>query len=201
MELQKNFIGRVLKAVWLLACVGLFLYLAVLCILKLASHPEHSEVKYMSSKDNDFPSFTLCPSQNCNTFEDLQVKKIEVRTYAENGAYIFQSRNLTLLSWELIIVEEKKKCYTFSLPKNVIQDGISWVGIEAKSIKTIHMHKIGTLTAPVPVSILSGKFAQLYQTSVTHETIKLLSYEGRACNGSLNYNYDQCKLKFILQVC
>jgi len=74
MELQKNFIGRVLKAVWLLACVGLFLYLAVLCILKLASHPEHSEVKYMSSKDNDFPSFTLCPSQNCNTFEDLPWK-------------------------------------------------------------------------------------------------------------------------------
>ena len=141
MELHKNLCGRVLQVLWFLTCVVLFLYWAVLCCKKFARHPEHSEVKYMSSKDNDFPSFTLCPSENCNTFEDLQVKKIEVRTYAENGAHVFQSRNLTLLQWELIIVERKKKCYTFSIPKTIIQDGISWVGIEAKSIKTIHVHK------------------------------------------------------------
>ena len=202
MELQKRFCGRVFQAFWLLTCLVLFFYWTTLCILKFTSHPEHSEVKYMPSKDNAFPSFTLCPSENFNTFDDLQVKKIEVRTYAEsNGAYVFQSSNLTLLQWELVIVEQKKKCYTFSIPKNIIQDGIAWVGIEAKSIKTIHLHKMGTLTAPVPVSILSGKFAQLYQTSVTHETIKLLSYEGRACNGSLKYNYDECKLKYILKVC
>lgn len=197
MELHKRSCGRVFQAFWFLVCLGFMVYWYYLCFDKYLSYPEHSEVKYKPSKNNAFPSFTLCP-----TFEDLQVEKIEVRTYAEsNGSYVFQASNWTLLQWKLVIVEQKKKCFTFSIPKNIIQDGIAWVGIEAISIKTIHLHKLGTLTAPVPISILSGKFAQLYQTSVTHETIKLLSYEGRACNGSLQYNYDECKIKYILKVC
>ena len=192
---------RVFIGILALVCFGGFLAQSFQCCLKFLKNPEHSEVKYKLSRNNDFPDFTLCPHENStNSFEDLQIQTIDIRTYSENS-YIFETRNWTALSWKIAIIKQKKICFTFKIPQDIIRDGIEWVGIYAKGIKTLHLHRSGTLTAPVPVAILSGKFAKKYQTSVTHEVISLLSYEGIKCDANLLYNYDECKIKYILKVC
>ena len=200
---QHSCISRVIIAVLSIACITGFVFQFVQCCKKFSNNPEHSEIKYKPSRNQPFPAFTLCPLENSsNIFEDLQVQTIDIRTYSESKKqHIFQARNWTVLDWKVAIIKQKKICFTFTIPADIIRDGIEWVGISAKAIKTLHLNKLGTLTAPVPVSILSAKFAQNYQTSVTHEAINLLTYEGIECDANLHYNYDECKLKYICKVC
>ena len=203
LDKQHSCISRGIIAVLSISCLTAFVIHFVLCCQKFSSNPEHSEIKYKPSRNQPFPSFTLCPHENSsNIFEDLQVQTIDIRTYSESkNQHIFQARNWTVLDWKVAIIKQKKICYTFTIPEDIIREGIEWVGLSAKEIRTIHINKLGTLTAPLPVSILSGKFAKNYQTSVTHEAINLLTYEGKECDANIQYNYDECKLKYICKVC
>jgi hypothetical protein len=98
---------RVVIGIISLLCFGLFLGQSIQCWGKFKKNPEHSEVKFKPSRNNDFPAFTLCPHENSTTkIEDLQIETIDIRTYSENS-YIFEKRNLTLLQWKIAIITGK----------------------------------------------------------------------------------------------
>ena len=98
---------RVFIGIISLICFGLFLLQTIQCCIKFTNNPEHSEVKYKPSRNNDFPDFTLCPLANStNNFEDLQIQKIDIWTYS-GYSYIFETRNWTVLHWKVAIITGK----------------------------------------------------------------------------------------------
>ena len=93
-----------------------------------------------------------------------------------------------------------QRCFTFSIPDNIVQEGIRNVLISSKVFDTLYLHKEGTLSAPIPGSSLRTKYADLYEASIVHESIELLNYNGKNCKNDDNYDYDKCKNDYIYKV-
>ena len=113
--------SRVIIALLSTACLACFVIYFVQCVQKFSSNPEHSEIKYKPSRNQPFPSFTLCPHDNSSKiFEDMQVQTIDIRTYNDSKKqHIFQARNWTLLDWTVAIIKQKEICYTFTVPEDI----------------------------------------------------------------------------------
>ena len=122
-------------------------------------------------------------------------------TYASFD-HSFQPNNWNVLGWKLAhhYTARPRRCFTFSIPDNIVQEGIRGVAIKSKAFDTLYLHKEGTLSAPIPGSSLRTKYADLYQASVTHESIELLHYDGKKCKSDGKYNYDKCKQDYIYKV-
>ena len=199
---KKENASMIFKAVMFILCTYFLLGRVYYCIKKYGSNPEHTEVSYAPSKNNPFPSFTLCPYENSSyNFDGLGVKNIQVRTYIPtNNQYQFDQNNWSELKWKRAVIGLKKGCFSFSIPIDVVREGIKVVLIKSKAIKTLYLHKEGTLTAPVPRSILSSKFARMFKISVKHENVELLTYGGKQCLDDANYDFDICKQEYIHKV-
>ena len=104
------------------------------------------------------------------------------------------------MQWKLALTNPNQRCFTFSIPYEIVREGISNVAITSKAIDTLYLHKEGTLTAPIPGSSLGATYADLYIASVTHESIGLINYDGKNCNTDAEYNYDKCKQDYIYKV-
>ena len=145
-------------------------------------------------------------NQVAATYEDLGIKSIQIYTYAlSDNFYWIQSGNL---EWKLALTRPYQRCFTFSIPDDIVREGIQKVGVEgiekvgvvSKAIDTLYLHKEGTLSAPIPGSLLKLKYEEIYEASVTHESIELLNYDGKNCNNDGEYNYDKCKQDYIYKV-
>ena len=219
-----------------MGCTTFVVYRGYRCFDKYFKKPKHSEVSYESSKNNPFPSFTLCASKNASyngdeikgcqiepnnyviwsqwvgkggfnctdpkllhnrvaaSYQDLEIERILIITNAAN------TYSLTQLQWKLALTNPNQRCFTFSIPYEIVREGISNVAITSKAIDTLYLHKEGTLSAPIPGSSLRAKYADLYKASVTHESVELLNYDGKKCNIDGDYNYDKCKENNIYKV-
>ena len=132
---------------------------------------------------------------NC---EDLKVGWILIHTYAGEDSHFIQP---SLIEWKLALVDDLyKRCFTFTIPDNILREGIQRVQIHSKPFDLLYLHKEGTLSAAIPGSSLSAKYADLYDAFVTHESIELLNYDGKNCNNDGEYNYDKCKQDYIYKV-
>ena len=145
----------------------------------------------------------LLHNQVAANSEDLEIESIWIVTYAApNDNNDFQPNNWNVLEWKLAHHWDghPQRCFTFSIPDNIVREGIWAVGIKSKAFDTLFLHKEGTLSALVPGSFLSAKYADLSTASVTHESIELLNYDGKSCKNDGDYNYDRCKQDYIYKV-
>ena len=145
-------------------------------------------------------------NQVAATYEDLGIKGIQIYTYAlSDNYYWIQSGNL---EWKLALTRPYQRCFTFSIPDDIVREGIERVGVDgikkvgvvSKAFDTLYLHKEGTLSAPIPGSLLKSRYEEIYEASVTHESIELLNYDGKNCNNDGEYNYDKCKQDYIYKV-
>ena len=126
---------------------------------------------------------------------------IEIYTYAgSDNYYRIQPSNWSFLEWKLALLIPYQRCFTFSMPDNIVQEGILGVRIISQPFNTLYLHKEGTLTAPIPGSSLGATYTDLYISSVTHESVELINYDGKNCNTDAEYNYDKCKQDYIYKV-
>ena len=143
-------------------------------------------------------------NQVAATYEDLDIKSIQIYTYAlsDNYYWILPGK----LEWKLALTFQFRKCFTFSIPDNIVREGIEKVGVVSngvvsKAFDTLYLHKEGTLSAPIPGgSLLQLKYEEIFVASVTHESIELLNYDGKSCNNDGEYNYDKCKQDYLYKV-
>ena len=148
----------------------------------------------------------LLHKQVAATNKDLEIEQIAIFTYAssfdEDDYHSFQPSNWNVLGWKLAhhYTARPRRCFTFSIPDDIVHEGIRGVAIVSKVFDTLYLHKEGTLTAPIPGSSLRTKYVDLYRASVTHESIELLDYNGKNCKSDSKYNYDKCKLDYIYKV-
>ena len=82
----------------------------------------------------------------------------------------------------------------------MVREGIKEVGVVSKAFGTLYLHQEGTLSAPIPGSLLKSEYDEVQRASVTHESIELLNYDGKNCNNDVEYNYDKCKQDYIYKV-
>ena len=242
---DKNNAYAFVSSILFIGCTVFVVYRGYLCFDKFLKKPENSKVSFESTKNQPFPSFTLCASQNVSyndnqmkecqldrskyldgsqwvgkgginctnpkllhkqvaaNSEDLDVEVIGFFTYAApNNTHTFQPSNWNDLDWKIghHYTANLRRCFTFSVPDNIVQEGIRNVFIKSKVFDTLYLHKEGTLSAPIPGSSLRTKYADLYQASVTHESIELLHYDGKNCKNDDKYNYDKCKQDYIYKV-
>jgi hypothetical protein len=130
--------------------------------------------------------------------EDLEIEQIGIITNAApSNFYKFKSSKL---EWKLALMDSKRKCFTYYIPDDIKHECIQYVSFVSKAFDTLYVHKEGTCLAPIPGSSLRAKYADLYRTSVTHESIKLLNYDGKKCENDGEYNYDRCKQDYIYKV-
>ena len=135
------------------------------------------------------------------SYEDLGIEKIHIFTYAaSDNHYWFNPGNWSLLEWTLALTRPYQRCFTFSIPDNMVREGIKEVGVVSKAFGTLYLHQEGTLSAPIPGSLLQSEFDEVQRASVTHQSIELLNYDGKNCNNDVLYNYDQCKQDYIHKV-
>ena len=135
------------------------------------------------------------------SYEDLVINGVHITTYAESdNFYWIKSSNISLLKGKLALTRPYQRCFTFSIPDNIVHDGIKSVAIKSKPFDSFYIHKEGTLWAPITGSLLKLKYDEIYHAAVTHESIQLLHYDGMNCNNDGIYNYDQCKQDYIYKV-
>ena len=148
--------------------------------------------------------------------EDLEIERILIMTYAlSNNTYNFQqsnfdnmylpsktqiNQNLSIFEWKLALVNQYHRCFTFKIPDDIVHEDIKKIRIESKPFYILYLHTEGTLTAPIPGSSMSAKYADLFRASVTREKVELLNYDGNHCNNDGEYNYDKCKQDYIYKV-
>ena len=143
----------------------------------------------------------LLHNQAAASYEDLGIELIEIYTYAgSDNYYRIQPSNWSFLEWKLALLIPYQRCFTFSIPNNIVYEGVRVVYITSKAFDTLYLHKEGTLSAPTPGSSSKSKYADLYAASVTHESVELLNYDGKNCNNDGEYNYDKCKQDYIYKV-
>ena len=233
------------SSILFIGCAFFVAYRGYLCFDKYFKKPENSKVSFESTKNQPFPSFTLCASKNVSynidqikecqiepseylggyqwvgkgginctnpkllhkqiaaNSEDLEIESILIFTYAEtNYSHNFQPSNWNILDWKLAhhYTAHPRRCFKFSIPDKIVHEGIRDVFITSKVFDTLYLHKEGTLSAPIPGSSLRTKYANLYEASVTHESIELLNYDGKNCKNDDKYNYDKCKHDYIYKV-
>ena len=147
---------------------------------------------------------------------DLEIERIWIVTYALlNNVHNFQpnnfdslylttkpqiNQNLSIFEWKLALIWQYQRCFSFTIPDYIVRQDIKSVVIHSKPFDILYLHNEGTLSAPIPGSKMSAKYADLYQASVTRDSIKLLNYDGNYCNNDDEYNYDKCKQDYIDKV-
>ena len=139
----------------------------------------------------------LLHNQAVANYEKLEIKRIVIWTYAENTHFI-RPENLRL---KLATKIPDQRCFTFSIPKNIVAEGIEVVAIGSKPFEFVYLHKEGTLSALIPGGSFRAKYADVAFARVHHESIELLNYDGKNCNDSKDYSYDNCKQNYIYKVC
>ena len=143
----------------------------------------------------------LLNKQVAANYEDLKIERIQIFTNA--GSNDYHDIQPSFLEWKLALITAigpYQRCFTFSMPDNIVHEGILGVRIISQPFNTLYLHKEGTLTAPIPGSSLGATYADLYIASVTHESIELINYDGKNCNTDAEYNYDKCKQDYIYKV-
>ena len=139
-------------------------------------------------------------------YEDLEMELIQILTHVNDaGSSSFISNrpsNWSFVEWKAVPILQNKRCFTLSLPDNIVREGISLFFIRSKVFDTLYLHKEGTLLASMSglISSVSVKYADLYRASVTHESIEQLNYDGKHCNNDAEYNHDKCKEDYIYKV-
>ena len=167
------------------------------CQLELFEYVDQSQ--WIGKGDINCTDPKLLHDQVAANSENLEVAQIRILTYASNNQHYIQPSHL---DWKLAhhSAIHPQRCFTFSIPDNIVLEGILAINIISKVFDTLYLHKEGTLSAPVPGSSLSSKYSDLSQASVTHESIQLLTYDGKNCNNNKGYNYDKCKQDYIFKV-
>ena len=144
----------------------------------------------------------LLYNQAVASSESLEIERIVIWTFADNhfadDNHVIGPENLRL---KLAIKIPDQRCFTFSIPENIVAEGIEVVGIRSKPFESIYLHKEGTLSALIPGGSFRAKYANIVKARVNHESIELLNYDGKNCNDSKDYNYDDCKQNYIHKVC
>ena len=133
-------------------------------------------------------------NQAAANIEDLGIDYLWIKTYAASK-FIW-----SFSGWKLALMNPFHRCFTLSIPDNFVQEGIITVIIASKVFDVLYLHKEGTLSAPIPGSSLKTKYVDLYETSVIHESVELLNYDGKNCKNDGEYNYDKCKHDYIYKV-
>ena len=137
-------------------------------------------------------------------YKDLEIEFINILTYANDvgnySNYYIQPSNLSFLDWKVAFSRPNQRCFTLSIPEHIVHEGIHEVQINSKAFDKMYLHKEGALSAQIPGSQSSARYADLYTASVIHESIELLNYDGKHCNNDAEYNHDQCKQDYIYKV-
>ena len=144
---------------------------------------------------------------------DAMIEEIQIKSRSSDGFHTFQPSNWSSLEWEVVhvgdgMIDAYQRCFTFSLPDDIVRESILYVGIVSKAFDTLYLHRQGTLSAPIPGNPLnvmgtmgiSAKYAELHSVYVLHESIELLNYDGENCNNDREYSYDKCKQDYIYKV-
>ena len=144
----------------------------------------------------------LLHNQVAANSEDLEIEEIGIITYeVTNNSHEFQPSDWNFLELKLALMYYEQRCFTFSIPEDIVREGIHYIYITSKAFDTLYLHKEGTLLAPIPeTESVSTKYADIYRAFVTHESIKLLNYDGKKCKNDVEYNYDRCKQDYIYKV-
>ena len=143
--------------------------------------------------------------------EEHMIETIVIKSRSvEDSWRSFQPSNWSSFEWEAVhvgdgIISVYQRCFTFSLPDDIVRESILYVGIVSKAFDTLYLHRQGTLSAPIPGNPLNVmgyglKYTELYSLYVTHESIELLNYDGENCNNDREYSYDKCKQDYIYKV-
>ena len=147
--------------------------------------------------------------------EDLEIERIWIMTYAfSKNVHNFQpsnfdnlydylpqiNQNLSIFQYNLALMSQYQRCFSFAISDYIVRQGIKSVVIYSKPFEKLYLHNEGTISAPIPGSSMSAKYADLYRAWVTRESIELLNYDGKNCNNDDDYNYDKCKQDYIYKV-
>ena len=138
----------------------------------------------------------LLHNQAVASSENLEIAQIGIKTYNENIHWI-SPENLNL---KLATKISDQRCFTFSIPRNIVGEGVEEVAIWSKPFELLYLHKEGTLSALIPGGSFRAKYAAVAFARINHESIELLNYDGKNCNDSKDYNYDNCKQNYIHKV-
>lgn len=132
---------------------------------------------------------------------NLGIKMVQLYTFSKK--YAFDSKKLLSLKWNVAPFYPTRKCYTMTIPKEILKEGIEKVEIKSKTFGLIYLHQKGLFRAdmtgasiqPIDQNKMDG-----FAIDVSHESRHMLNYNGNPCNGETDYKYDECKQEYIYKV-
>ena len=132
--------------------------------------------------------------------ENSYIEWIAIKTSTKT--HEFRSKNITeVLEWENIVpYGAVRRCFRISMPKNIVAEGISNIEFLSKPFYKLYVHQKGLFRSDMSGSSPVAFYSDFSKLTLTHEILELLDYGGAKCIGNIDYEYDMCRQKYILQV-
>ena len=89
------------------------------------------------------------------------------------------------------------------LPREITDVGVRLVQFRGKkhTWHQLYIHQKGLFLSDMPGASPSVRVnAKIFKFPLEHEEIELLDYDGKKCNHSKNYVFDECKHDYVYRV-
>lgn len=131
--------------------------------------------------------------------EDLNFNSLKFVTF--NAETIYKSLDEESgLIWEQVYLRSNGRCFTMTIPQEIIELGIYQVVITYKpqSILDVFVHHHGLLDTDLPgASPKLDLEAKSVTVPVEHEKLQMLDYAGEKCMTETKYKLDDCRNEYI----
>ena len=132
--------------------------------------------------------------------DEFGISGIVIQTFDQKWHDMYL--NDSSLHWSTYY-EPYRVCYTMMLPEMLVKLGIFKIQIKFNntSYLQVYLHQKGLLYTDMPDSYVEVPWKANRKTvDVGHEIVELLEYNEEICQNDIDYQLDQCRLKYIQKV-
>ena len=120
-----------------------------------------------------------------------------------NSSHLTKYVNDSSLEWSKKTNENYDVCYTLTISDEITSIGLKEVRFfgKKKNWLQLYVHQNGLFLSDMPGSSPSVRVdSKIFMFPLEHEVIQLLDYNGKSCNKSQSYRFDECQHDYIYKV-
>ena len=131
--------------------------------------------------------------------ENFGFEKIMIKEFGPSS--IRDLKDNISLNWDVTpYTGGIRKCFTFTMPKDVVSQGINRIIFYSKPFGKFQLHAKGLFWVEMFGSQAEMYYKDIVRVKLQLERIQLLQFNGEPCNDDPNYRYDECRQRYIHKV-
>ena len=129
----------------------------------------------------------------------LQYLGIESINVKEFGPSPWRRIKDDFVNWN-VSSHRSKRCFTFTIPENILNQGLSKLNFESGPYDRLFIHTKGLLGVEMFGAQAQFYYKDIGKAKIQLERIEMLQYNGKPCNDDPVYRYDECIHEHLYKV-